>query len=157
MTIGIQSRDTPTVIPTFLLIRWVNMLRALRRDFRVPYCPLLVMQDYMRDRKLSYYTYEWKKSKTVTAGDSRVDSLLSPVERVGCDGLLHLKKLHGVFLGGYDNDLTSVISARAPDLKPLRMKQVGWANGWPAKDWAWRSLRPRLTRLTQRRIPTVIP
>lgn len=48
--------------------RWVDMLGALQRHFRVLDYLLVIMWDYLNNRQLFYETEEGKKLRMVTAG-----------------------------------------------------------------------------------------
>lgn len=69
--------------------RWADMLGTLQRNLRVPQL-LVIMQDYLRDRKLSYETVERKKSRMVTAGVVQGSILGPDFWNESYDGFLHL-------------------------------------------------------------------
>lgn len=139
--------------------RWVDMLEALRRDFRVPDYLLVVVQDYLRDRRLTYETEEGQRTKEVTSGAAQGSILGPDLWNVSYDGLLRREMPHDVLLVGYADDVAAVITARDPDMARLRLKQVMIrVNDWMASRGLELAIaKTEIVMLTRRRIPTVIP
>lgn len=55
--------------------RWVDMLEALQRTFRVSDYLLVIVHDYLRDCRLLYETEEVRRTTEVTRLDCRSRSL----------------------------------------------------------------------------------
>jgi hypothetical protein len=139
--------------------RWVDMLEALHRHFRVPDYLLVVVQDYLKDRRLLYETEEGRKTRVVTAGAAQGSILGPDLWNVSYDGLLRLDMPHDVFLVGYADDVAAVITARNPELAQLRLTQVMIrVNTWMRSHGLELAIaKTEIVMLTRRRIPKVIP
>ena len=135
------------------------MLEALQRDFRVPDYLLVVVQDYLKDRRLLYSTEDGIRSKVVTAGAAQGSILGPDLWNVAYDGLLHLEMPRDVFLVGYAGDVAAVITARDPELAQLRLNQVMLrVNRWMDSHGLELAVaKTEIVMLTRRMIPTEIP
>lgn len=136
--------------------RWVDILESLRGGFGVPRCLLRVVEDYLRNRRLTYETTEGQMTRQITAGVAQ-GSILGPDFWNGVyDSLLRMELPLGVRLVAYADDVAAVITERSPELAQYKLNQTMRRVGRWMTDHGLRlaTEKTELVLLTRRRIPT---
>lgn len=138
--------------------KWEDILGALRRFFDIPNYLLLVMSDYLRDRRVNYETTNGIKTKEVTAGVAQGSILGPDLWNVLYDSLLRLD-VPELTLVGYADDIALVITARSAELAQFKINQAMRRLGvWMEEHGLQLALsKTEIVMLTKRRIPNIIP
>lgn len=104
--------------------RWEDILDSLKNVFRIPDYLFRVIDNYLRDRRITYETLEGLITREITAGVAQ-GSILGPDFWNGLyDSLLRLEMPPGTFLVAYADDVAAVIVERTPDLAQYKLNQV---------------------------------
>ena len=139
--------------------RWVDILEALKSNFGIPSYLVRVVEDYLKNRRITYETIEGRVTRQVTAGVAQ-GSILGPDFWNGLyDGLLRLEMPLGVLLVAYADDVAAVITERSPELAQLALNQTMRRVGRWMTDHGLQlaTEKTELMFLTRRRIQTILP
>ncbi|XP_043267691.1 uncharacterized protein [Venturia canescens] len=139
--------------------RWVDILEALKSNFGIPPYLARVVEDYLKNRRITYETIEGQVTRQVTAGVAQ-GSILGPDFWNGLyDSLLRLEMPLGVILVAYADDVAAVITERSPELAQLKLNQTMRRVGRWMTDHGLQlaTEKTELTLLTRRRIQTILP
>lgn len=143
----------------FNSLRWVDAIRALEEDYRVPGYLLRMMDDYLADRTLVYDTLDGPRSMAVTAGAAQGSVLGPDLWNASYDGLLRLGMPDETILIGYADDAALVVAARSVELAQFRLNQamrtiVAWMD---EHGLSLALSKTEIVVLTKRRIETILP
>lgn len=108
----------------FNSVRWHDAIHALEQDFGVPEYLIRIIEDYLRDRSITYLTADGEKHRRITAGAAQGSILGPDIWNYTYDSILRQEMPEGSFLVGYADDIAAVIKARNVELAQIRLNQV---------------------------------
>lgn len=108
----------------FNSLRWIDVLQALERNFKVPGYLMKMIRNYLKDRVLIYNTSECTKRMQVTSGAAQGSILGPDIWNASYDEILKIEMPADTFLVGYADDIAAVIQARNTEEAQRKLRQV---------------------------------
>nr|AMS38369.1 hypothetical protein [Bactrocera tryoni] len=104
--------------------RWVDMIDALEKSFKIPDYLRAVVRSYLSNRKLLYETKEGSRQIAVTSGAAQGSILGPDLWNISYDAILKLEMPDESYLIGYADDIAAVITARDTEEARRKLNQV---------------------------------
>lgn len=108
----------------FNSLRWVDVLHALERNFKIPEYLMRIIRNYLKDRVLIYDTTGGTRRFEVTSGAAQGSILGPDLWNASYDEILKLEMPEDTFLVGYADDIAAVIQARTTEDAQRKLRQV---------------------------------